>query len=351
VYPAAVLRSLAVSSVLALAVTVLGGCSGGSGTDAGSSDATSPDAIQAVCGDGVVHPLEECEDGNERTDDGCAACRWAVCGDGVVRAGVEDCDTVGGCVACTDCGGVTDPATGHCYSIVEDVGTRAQAQASCALTGAHLAAIDTAAEWQVIAPLWLDPYPPTWIGLFREVDGANVWRWDSGAPLGLELRWSPGEPNDAAGIEDCVEAVGLDGVWNDLACDQVRRALCERTAWAFDPGTNHAYRVFHRPRTHIEAINDCADLGGHLTAITSAAEQAFVVGIAPISAWIGAFQAGASETQWFWSSAEPFEFTAWGVGQPDDFNGLEDCVHLTAADGSWNDLACDARLPYVCEVH
>src|SRR5690242_17654231 len=45
------------------------------------------------CGDGVVDPGEECDDGDASDTDACtAACRFARCGDGVVWEGVEGCD-------------------------------------------------------------------------------------------------------------------------------------------------------------------------------------------------------------------------------------------------------------------
>lgn len=44
------------------------------------------------CGDGVLDPGEECDDGNLDDDDDCAACHPATCGDGLVWNGVEGCD-------------------------------------------------------------------------------------------------------------------------------------------------------------------------------------------------------------------------------------------------------------------
>jgi cysteine-rich repeat protein len=333
----------------AVLIVVLAAC--GSGGGASQPDAGVDAEPRTFCGDSFPDPGEECDDGNDVDTDGCIDCVAATCGDGIVRAVVEECDDASAtCLGCSTCAsGVIDPATGHCYAVVDQAGTRAAAQAACAAIEGHLAAIDSAAEWTAIAPLWTDPYPSRWVGLTRAVDGQNLWRWETGAPLEIAAaRWNPGEPNDAGAIEDCVESGGVDGLWNDLACDQVRAALCERPGWTVDPVSTHAYRVFYALRTHPEAVADCAARGAHLTAITNAREQAFVAGFAPFAVWIGAFQ-GATENDWFWPSAEPFEFSAWAPGQPDDFNAAEDCAHLFA-DGTWNDNACTARLPYLCEA-
>ena len=49
-----------------------------------------------------------------------------------------------------------------------------------------------------------------------------------------------------------------------------------------------------------------------------------------------------------WTDGTPLEFTAWNEGEPNNV-GEEDCVNLpTWSAGLWNDLPCDAQLPYIC---
>ena len=334
------------SLVSSLALAACGGDDGAVPIDA------PPEIDAAVCGDGLVGGSEQCDDGNTDDTDGCVACAWATCGDGHVRAHVEDCEGESAtCVRCTTCSGVGDPATGHCYTMVETARTRAAAEADCATAGGHLAVLEDASEWGVIAPLWTTPFAATWIGLTRAVDGQNQWAWETGPRLDVATaHWNAGEPNDSGGVEDCVEAGGMTGGWNDLACGNTRRALCERPAWVTDPMTNHAYRVFYALRTQPEAIADCAALGAHLATVTSEEEQAFVTTLAGRDTWIGLFQ-GPNETGWFWSTGEAFAFHAWSANQPDDFQGGEDCAHVYGGTGLWNDRACTTRLPYLCEVN
>ncbi|ELV09803.1 Acetylcholinesterase collagenic tail peptide [Tupaia chinensis] len=47
---------------------------------------------RGTCGDGVLQPGEECDDGNDSMGDGCIRCHRAYCGDGHRHEGVEDCD-------------------------------------------------------------------------------------------------------------------------------------------------------------------------------------------------------------------------------------------------------------------
>nr|XP_020144326.1 acetylcholinesterase collagenic tail peptide isoform X3 [Microcebus murinus] len=46
----------------------------------------------STCGDGVLQPGEECDDGNNNVGDDCISCHRAYCGDGHRHEGVEDCD-------------------------------------------------------------------------------------------------------------------------------------------------------------------------------------------------------------------------------------------------------------------
>ncbi len=341
------------SSVLVLALGLpLAACVGQignvGGDDAGGGDGAGP----AVCGDGVVGGSEACDDGNTDDTDGCITCQFATCGDGHVRKHVEACDDgSAACVRCSTCSGVADPVTGHCYTIIAATSARPAAEAACAAAGAHLITLDGAGEWAVVAPLWTAPFADTWIGLTRVTPNQPSWAWEDGTALAAAAAtWNPGEPNNQGGVEDCAEATGAGGAWTDLACSQPRAAMCERPTWVFDPATNHAYRPFFALRTQPEAIADCAAIGAHLATVTSAEEQAVVTALAGRDIWIGLFQ-GPSEGSWFWSTGERYEFKSWAPMQPDDFMANEDCAHLTARTGLWNDRACTTRLPYLCEIN
>jgi len=49
--------------------------------------------VDKFCGDGIVQPSEQCDDGNWDNSDNCTrGCNPAYCGDGYLRIGYEDCD-------------------------------------------------------------------------------------------------------------------------------------------------------------------------------------------------------------------------------------------------------------------
>ena len=66
-------------------------------------------------------------------------------------------------------------------------------------------------------------------------------------------------------------------------------------------------------------------------------------------AWIGATDA-VSEGTWMWSDGTPWDYQTWAGGQPDDWDGNEDCA-LMWASGAWNDGQCsDSDRGAVCRV-
>ena len=111
------------------------------------------DAARPVCGDGIISPSEECDDGRANSDDtygGCTTrCRFGpYCGDGIVN-GVEYCDlgpdngkTSGkgacssGCARVPYCGdGVVDSLLGEQCDLGDQNGPGTDCSADCQYQG------------------------------------------------------------------------------------------------------------------------------------------------------------------------------------------------------------------------
>ena len=132
--------------------------------------------------------------------------------------------------------------------------------------------------------------------------------------------------------------------------------------WPVDDGGNgHAYQTLAVPMLipWTSANQAATNAGGYLATITSQQESDFVYGL--ISAdgaqlfvqmmgnyygpWLGGYQLpGASEPAggWVWVTGEPFEYTAWAVGEPSQTAGAlnEDRLHYLGHGGPepvWND--------------
>ena len=54
-----------------------------------------------------------------------------------------------------------------------------------------------------------------------------------------------------------------------------------------------------------------------------------------------------------WSDGSPVEYENWGNGEPNNYNGIENCAEgFLNADPlrGWNDLACDSPRHWICGV-
>jgi len=172
-----------------------GGATGGGGMGGGGG-------AQPVCGDKIIDPGEECDDGNELEGDGCSGC----------------------VVECSGLLEFKDPDTAHCYMLPDACGTAwSAARSACQGWGGDLAAITSLAE-----SVFVNPYVSTvtWIG-GTDAAQEGVFRWADGEPWSFAA-WAPQQPDDNQGKEDCAAIDPNKSGWNDLSCPLGACYLCER---------------------------------------------------------------------------------------------------------------------------
>jgi cysteine-rich repeat protein len=194
------------------------------------------------------------------------------------------------------------------------------------------------------------------------------------AACAIEPGWScTGEPSTCtttcgdsitAGSEQCDDGNGVETDGCTTQC--VTGALCTATAlpggdrFAVDPATGHCYAAFDDDMTPFAAAQSaCAVAGGYLATVGSAGEQGLVHSVQnpAQNPWIGAGEdANTTDAIFDWVTDEPFGFTAFAPGQPDNDNGVGgggDCLHLVNAAGQWNDTNCNITsfvIGRICEV-
>lgn len=99
--------------------------------------------------------------------------------------------------------------------------------------------------------------------------------------------------------------------------------------------------------------------GGHLATITSTSENGFVYALVATNEpcwqggepWLGGFQPNGSQEPaggWRWVTSEPWAFTNWEAGEPNNFSGPENFLAFWAAPSArssqWNDTQ-DVPMP------
>ncbi len=99
----------------------------------------------------------------------------------------------------------------------------------------------------------------------------------------------------------------------------------------------HSYQRIENAVTWLEAKTYCQSQGGYLATITSEEENDFI--FSQISGsyllWLGGTDAG-HEGIWKWVTNEPWIYSNWNTGEPNNYYGNEHYLH-TEPNGKWND--------------
>ena len=104
-------------------------------------------------------------------------------------------------------------------------------------------------------------------------------------------------------------------------------------------GNDHWYEIVTSPLLDWPAARDYAvDRGGYLATITSSQENDFIKSLVPAgpAPFIGGYK---DSSGWRWVTGEPFAFTNWDAGEPNNFNGQEDRLQFLPSAGTWNDTS------------
>ncbi|MCA9560311.1 MAG: CotH kinase family protein, partial [Myxococcales bacterium] len=157
------------------------------------------------------------------------------------------------------------------------------------------------------------------------------------------------DPNDGTifpGAEDlCGD--GIDQDCNGYVDDD---DACPDCAELFRGGQR--YLVCTTPRTWEAQQARCAEHGAELARPDDPAEAAWLyaqaIALRDQDYWLGLNDRDA-EGVYVWADGAPLGAANWNDGEPNNA-GNEDCVHLWARNGQWNDLPCEARLGGLCEA-
>lgn len=109
-----------------------------------------------------------------------------------------------------------------------------------------------------------------------------------------------------------------------------------------NPTNGHTYFLSDQPLMHCVARNFAAESGGYLVAVNDAAEHAWLQSnfSGNGSVWLGCSDE-VTEGTWLWDSGEPFTYSAWCPGEPNNFY-LENWAEMNDFCGpaglGWNDV-------------
>ncbi len=125
----------------------------------------------------------------------------------------------------------------------------------------------------------------------------------------------------------------------------------------------HRYQRVDTDMTWKEAKAYCENQGGYLASVTTIEENAFISGLIATGSklfyWIGGTDE-ESEGIWKWVSGEPWDYSEWSGGQPDNSGGNEGYTGIMREateylqPGKWNDFPNDGGIDngkggFICE--
>lgn len=149
----------------------------------------------------------------------------------------------------------------------------------------------------------------------------------------------------AAHCRSCTEqCVGSTPICLDFGC---ATTACDGPEEFTDADRRRCYLAAATTKSWPAAQAACQAWGGSLAAIGTSAEVDLVRAQLAGGSWIGGTDS-ANEGAFVWISGEPWSFTNWSSGEPNNSFSNENCVQLMP-DGHWNDLGCTIPLGYVCE--
>lgn len=108
----------------------------------------------------------------------------------------------------------------------------------------------------------------------------------------------------------------------------------------------------------------CVEMGAHLTVLETVDELIWMKGYRTFlpelnqRSWVGGYKKGG---KWVWKGQESdseMQFTDWGVGEPNNSGGDENCLNLfgdhynkVTRAFKWNDGNCEVKHNFICEKH
>merc|ERR1719197_910454 len=112
----------------------------------------------------------------------------------------------------------------------------------------------------------------------------------------------------------------------------------------------NCYVHVNTTKTWTEAQTTCRLYGGFVAEPRTLEENIYLKGIVYHSAqrdiWLGASDM-LKEGSWHWSTGGHFTYSDWGMGQPNNARGRQNCLMLNGY--RWNDVSCNLRARFICQ--
>ncbi|XP_066272572.1 uncharacterized protein [Branchiostoma lanceolatum] len=218
---------------------------------------------------------------------------------------------------------------GICYKAFSTRKNFRDASSTCAADGGTLAMPKDAGTNAFLLSLKNAVNRPGffWFGLVDQHQEGG-WEWIDGTPLASYSAWSPGEPNNGAGDEDCAEF--FPSKWNDAKCSVTdRKFICQKipagcpVGYVYHQPSRQCYKAFNDKKTYNAAAATCISDGGTLAMPWDTASNKFLIYLKNAVDNNALFRIGLTDHRreggWMWDDNIALgSFRAWGPGEPNN---------------------------------
>ncbi|TRY97664.1 hypothetical protein DNTS_035477 [Danionella cerebrum] len=262
----------------------------------------------------------------------------------------------------------------YCYTAGSETKTFDEAKQACKKAESHLVDISSRVENAFLVSL-VGARPEThfWIGLSSQKD-RHSFEWTNSKHVPF-THFNTGMPGRTQGCVAMITGI-VAGVWDVLSCSNKEKYICKQKAdgvvttpappttpsltcpeeWSLIGTRDYCVKHFNVPmlqmKTWDEALNFCQELGGDLLSIQYESDIPWKQG-GGYPSWIG-YRMYDPLVGFVWSDGSPSSYQSWATDEPNNLNNMENCVEMRVSlwddDGLWNDVNCNDKKDWYCQI-
>ncbi|CAH1796402.1 unnamed protein product [Owenia fusiformis] len=265
----------------------------------------------------------------------------------------------------------------NCYVFLPTPRTWLSASSTCRSFGSTLVRIANRYEQAYITGKLSTMKSEFWSDLTDRVK-PGTYAWTNGNTDIRYTHWAMGQPNDRTKGQCVAISAGLNnGLWYDRLCTYRRGTICQRRRTGYttpmpeptSPPSNQACEVgwigwgancfqvneveSRQKLTWVQSLDDCNKKGGDLASFHNKTELDFIHQNFMLGKnghfWIGLNNRDTKQGH-VWTDGSSVAFTNWAENEPNNGDGVENCVEMYSDSGLWNDNKCDNTRNWVCKI-
>ncbi|XP_052473610.1 macrophage mannose receptor 1 isoform X1 [Carassius gibelio] len=262
----------------------------------------------------------------------------------------------------------------YCYMAGPESKTFEEAKQMCEKADSQMVDISSRIENAfLVSVVGARPEQYFWIGLSNQKD-PHTFEWTNTKKVSF-THFNAGMPGRKQGCVAMTTGI-VAGLWDVISCSNKEKYICKQKAdglvttpappttpaiscpeeWTPLVSRDFCVKHFNVPmsemKTWDEALDFCQELGGDLLSIQHEADIPWKQG-GVYPAWIG-YRMYDPSVGFVWSDGSSSSFQSWASDEPNNLNNIENCVEMRISlwdsDGAWNDVNCQDRKDWYCQI-